>query len=106
LSPLQVRVLPITDRQNEYAQMVLNKLQAAGIRADGDFAGEKVGAKIRNAQLERVCFMLVIGDREAQANQVAVRERGRGDIGAISIDEFISRASKLITSRTLTNDEF
>jgi len=106
LSPLQVRVLPITDRQNEYAQMVLNKLQSAGIRADGDFAGEKVGAKIRNAQLERVCFMLVIGDREAQANQVAVRERGRGDIGAISIDEFISRASKLITSRTLTNDEF
>ncbi|MFY9222730.1 MAG: His/Gly/Thr/Pro-type tRNA ligase C-terminal domain-containing protein, partial [Blastocatellia bacterium] len=106
LSPLQVRVLPITDKQNEYAQMVLNKLQTAGIRADGDFAGEKVGAKIRNAQLERVCFMLVIGEREAQANQVAVRERGRGDIGAISVDEFIGRASKLITSRTLTNDEF
>lgn len=106
LSPLQVRVLPITDKQNDYGRMVLKELQDAGIRADGDFDGEKVGAKIRNAQLERVPFMLVIGDREAQAGQVAVRERAKGDIGAITVAEFIERAQKLISTRALNNEQF
>lgn len=106
LAPLQVRVMPITDKQADYGQKVLEQLRDAGFRVDGDFAGEKIGAKIRNAQLERVCFMLVIGEREAQAGQVSVRERGRGDIGSISVDEFISRAKQLIESRAISNDQF
>ncbi|KAF0224399.1 MAG: threonyl-tRNA synthetase, partial [bacterium] len=106
LSPLQVRVMPITDKQGEYGQKVLQQLLDAGLRADGDFAGEKIGAKIRNAQLERVPFMLVIGEREAQAGQVSVRERGRGDIGAITVDDFIARAKCLVQTRALSNDQF
>ena len=106
LSPLQVRVMPITDKQGEYGEKVLKQLLDAGIRADGDFAGEKIGAKIRNAQLERVPFMLVIGEREAQAGQVSVRERGRGDIGAITVDAFIARAKCLVQTRALSNDQF
>jgi threonyl-tRNA synthetase len=106
LSPLQVRVMPITDKQADYGQKVLEQLREAGLRVDGDFAGEKIGAKIRNAQLERVSFMLVIGEREAQAGQVAVRERSRGDIGSISVEDFINRAKKLIESRAISNDQF
>ncbi|MEW6731549.1 MAG: threonine--tRNA ligase [Acidobacteriota bacterium] len=106
LAPLQVRVLPITDKQGDYARSVLEELQIAGLRSDADFRGDKIGAKIRNAQLERVPFMLVIGEREAQSGQVAVRERARGDIGAVSVAEFISRARRLISLRALNNDQF
>jgi threonyl-tRNA synthetase len=98
--------MPITDKQADYGQKVLEQLREAGLRVDGDFAGEKIGAKIRNAQLERVSFMLVIGEREAQAGQVAVRERSRGDIGSISVEDFINRAKKLIESRAISNDQF
>jgi threonyl-tRNA synthetase len=106
LSPLHARVLTITEKQDDYGRMVLAELQAAGLKAEGDFRSEKIGAKIRNAQLERIPFMLVIGDREAQNGQVAVRERGKGDIGTITVAEFISRARKLIADRALNNEQF
>lgn len=106
LSPVQARVLPITDKQNDYCRKVVAELLAAGLRAEGDFASEKIGAKIRNAQLERVPFMLVVGEREAQQEQVAIRERGRGDIGVLTVTEFIERAQKLISSHAITNEQF
>jgi threonyl-tRNA synthetase len=101
LAPLQAIVLPIADRQNEYARQVLGKLQAAGLRAEIDERSDKINFKIREAQLQKVPYMLVVGDREAQAGQVAVRNRKLGDQGAVTVDEFVSRLSQLNSSRSL-----
>lgn len=90
LCETQVKVLPITDRSEDYAQTVIDKLKEAGIRVKGDFRSEKVQAKIRDAQLEQVPHMLIIGDKEQENNQVAVRERRQGDIGVMSVEEFIA----------------
>src|SRR5580765_4431520 len=88
LAPVQVAVLPITDRINEYAEKVAAELRSAGLRVEPNLKSEKIGAKIRDAQMQKVPFMLVVGDREMEQGNVAVRERTKGDIGAMSIDEF------------------
>lgn len=103
LAPVQVIVLPITDRTNEYAERVANELRSAHIRVDTNLRGEKIGAKIRDAQLQKVPFMLVLGDREMEQGTVAVRERSKGDIGVMSLSEFIDKARRLIQTRALTN---
>ena len=103
LAPVQVAVLPITDRVNEYAQTVADDLRRAGLRVELNVRGEKIGAKIRDAQMQKVPFMLVLGDREVEQGQVAVRERARGDLGAMSPDEFKEMALRLVESRALTN---
>jgi threonyl-tRNA synthetase len=90
LAPVQVKVLPISEKQEEYATMVWKRLQAAGIRADLDIRSEKVGYRIREAQLEKVPYMLITGDKEIEANTVAVRARKDGDKGSLSLDDFIS----------------
>ncbi|MEG2038965.1 MAG: threonine--tRNA ligase, partial [Oscillospiraceae bacterium] len=92
LSPEQVRVLPIGDSQSEYAKEVVRKLKAAGLRCEIDERREKIGYKIREAQLEKVPYMLVIGDKEMQADSIAVRSRKDGDKGVITVDEFIKDA--------------
>jgi threonyl-tRNA synthetase len=89
LAPLQVKVLPITDAQLDYARGVANKLIAAGVRADVDERNEKVGFKIREATLEKVPYMLVVGAKEAEADKVAVRERKAGDQGQLTVEEFL-----------------
>jgi threonyl-tRNA synthetase len=104
LAPVQVVVLPITDRINEYAGQVLATLRAAGLRAEANLRNDKIGAKIRDAQLQKVPFMLVLGDREMEQGQVAVRERSKGDIGVMSQSEFVERARRLVATRALTND--
>jgi len=104
LAPVQTVVLPITDRINEYAQQVAQQLRAAGLRVEVNVRSDKIGAKIRDAQLQKIPFMLVLGDREMQDGQVSVRERTRGDIGAMSIDEFKEMATRLVITRALTND--
>jgi len=104
LAPVQVAVLPITDRVNEYAERVVQELRNAGIRVDSNLRSEKIGAKIRDAQLQKVPFMLVLGDREMEQNLVAVRERVKGDIGTMSLADFKEMARRLIDSRALTND--
>jgi threonyl-tRNA synthetase len=104
LAPVQVTVLPITDRINEYAESVVRELRAAGLRVESNLRSEKIGAKIRDAQLQKVPFMLVLGDREMEQNVVAVRERAKGDIGAMSLMEFKEMARRLIDSRALTNN--
>jgi threonyl-tRNA synthetase len=89
LAPVQVKILPITDCHIEYAIMVLKKLESNDIRAEIDSRNEKIGYKIREAQLEKIPYMLIIGDKEIENKQVAVRKRGAGDIGAQALEEFI-----------------
>ena len=101
LAPVQVAVLPITDRINVYAEQVAGELRAAGIRVESNLRGEKIGAKIRDAQLQKVPFMLVLGDRELEEGKVAVRERVKGDIGAMTLKEFTGMARGLIASRAI-----
>jgi threonyl-tRNA synthetase len=104
LAPVQVSVLPITDRVNEYAETVASELRAAGLRVESNLRSEKIGAKIRDAQLQKVPFMLVLGDREMEQKLVAVRERAKGDIGVMSLTEFKEVMRRLIDSRALTNN--
>jgi threonyl-tRNA synthetase len=104
LSPVQATVLPITDRVNEYAQSVATALRAAGLRVETNLRSEKIGAKIRDAQMQKIPFMLVLGDREMEQGVVAVRERTRGDIGVMTLDEFKEMARRIVDSRAITND--
>ena len=89
LSPLQVKILPISDKQNEYGEKVKAKLEEKGIRVELDNRNEKIGYKIREAQLEKVPYMLVVGDKEIESNTVSVRSRENGDMGIQSLDEFM-----------------
>jgi threonyl-tRNA synthetase len=100
LAPVQAIVLPITDRQLEYGGQIRDRLVAAGIRATVDDRSEKVNLKIRDAQLQKIPFMLVVGDREQASGQVAVRNRKHGDQGVKSVDEFLSEIEKLIAAKT------
>ena len=100
LSPVQVKVLPITDRTAEYAKDVAAKLSAAGVRVETDLRNEKIGYKIREAQMQKTPYMLVIGDREAESGAVAVRTRGGEDLGAMPLDAFIERITGEIKSRS------
>ncbi len=103
LAPAQVAVLPITDRSNEYAEKIAGELRDQQFRVETNLRSEKIGAKIRDAQLQKVPFMLVIGDREMEQGKVAVRERLKGDIGVMSLAEFTKMARNLIQTRALTN---
>ncbi len=96
LAPVQVKLLPISDRQHDYAAEVAKKLTAAGIRVETDTRNEKIGYKIREAQLEKVPYMLVIGDKECESGTVAVRSRKNGDMGTESLDKFIADVRKEI----------
>jgi len=100
LSPEQVRVLPITDRINAYAEEVRAGCAAAGLRVKLDDRSEKIGAKIRDAQMLKTPFMLVLGDREAAAKTVAVRSRRGGDEGVVPLDAFLDRARGLVSAKS------
>jgi threonyl-tRNA synthetase len=102
LAPVQAIVLPITDRQLEYARSVQKTLDAAGIRATVDERSEKVNLKIREAQLQKIPYMLVVGDREQQNGEVAVRNRKHGDQGAKPLASFIEEIKGLIESKAVT----
>ena len=102
LAPVQAIVLPITDRQTEFAKSVQQQLDAAGIRATVDERQEKVNLKIRDAQLQKIPFMLVVGDREQANGQVAVRNRKHGDQGAKTVEEFIREIRALIDTKAVT----
>ena len=90
LAPVQVKVLPISDNQKEYAESVMAKLEEAGIRAELDARQEKIGYKIREAQLSKVPYMLILGEKEQEGNLVGVRERKQGDLGGMELDKFIA----------------
>ena len=99
LAPMQAVVLPIADRHREYAVLVEGRLVAAGLRAGLDDRQEKISYKIREAQLQKVPYMLVVGDREVADTTVSVRERSHGDIGSLSIDRFVEGARLEIESK-------
>ncbi len=102
LAPVQVKILPIADRHHEYAQVIKNKLASAGIiRVEVDDRAEKIGYKIREAQLEKVPYMLVVGDKDIENNAVSVRSRKDGDIGSKTIDEFIADLSEEIRTKEI-----
>ena len=101
LAPTQVKILPISDNQLEYAKGIREKMIKSGIRCELDDRNEKIGYKIREAQLEKVPYMLVIGDKEVEAGAVAVRSRKNGDMGAKPADEFISELLKEIADKAL-----
>ena len=101
LSPEQIRVLPISEKFSEQARELLNKLLEAGARASIDNSAEKIGAKIRLAQLEKVPYMLIIGANEVETNTISVRHRKRGDLGALCPEEFISNFTEEVSSRSL-----
>ena len=100
LAPVQVVVLPITDRINEYAQSVAAEIRKAGFRVEANLKSDKIGAKIRDAQLQKIPYMVVLGDKEVEDQKVAIRERKRGDIGQVSLAEFLEmvKEQKLLRS--------
>ena len=101
LAPVQVVVLTIADRVFPYAEAVTRSLREAGLRVELNARGDKIGAKIRDAQLQKIPFMLVLGDREAADETVAVRERSRGDIGVVPLKEFEATALRFVRSRAV-----
>ena len=101
LAPVQVSVLPITDRINTYAESVANDLKEAGFRVEANLKSDKIGAKIREAQMQKVPYMLVLGDKELEESTVAVRERKEGDIGAMSLEKFKELITQKKSSRWL-----
>jgi threonyl-tRNA synthetase len=102
LAPVQATVLPITDRNVEYARKVYSRLEAAGLRAHLDDRNEKVNLKIREAQLQKVPYMLVVGDREAESETVSVRHRKHADMGAKPVEQFVEEVCKLVESKNVT----
>jgi threonyl-tRNA synthetase len=102
LAPVQAIVLPITDRHLEYAQKVKDRLAAEGLRVTVDDRSEKVNLKIRDAQLQKIPYMLVVGDQEVESGNVSVRNRKHGNQGALSVDEFLGNIRKLIDSKART----
>ncbi|KYP14841.1 threonine--tRNA ligase [Flavihumibacter sp. CACIAM 22H1] len=100
LSPQQVKILPISDKFMEYAQSVKNKLKAAGIRVSIDDRNEKIGKKIRDTELQRVPYMLVLGEKEVNEGRVAIRRQGRGDAGTMPVEEFVTVLSREIKERS------
>ncbi len=100
LAPVQAVVCPITDRQNEFAHALGQQLKDAGMRIEVDDRSEKVNLKIRDAQMQKIPFMLVVGGREAEAGNVSVRHRKHGDQGVVPIADFIARAKQLIDTKS------
>ena len=99
LAPVQVKVLPISDKFMDYAKLVANKLKKAAIRSEVDDRHEKIGKKIRDTELMKVPYMLVVGEKEVNENKVAIRRQGKGDVGVKEVDEFIADAVVEINER-------
>ncbi len=95
LAPVQVRVMGITSNQNDYVEQVARKLSQAEIRVETDTSPEKIGYKIRQAQLQKIPYMLIVGAKEASQGLVSVRERSRGDLGSMPVDEFVDKIKQL-----------
>ncbi|MGL5416123.1 MAG: threonine--tRNA ligase [Clostridium sp.] len=101
LSPVQVKVLPISDKYNDYANEVMSNLRNSGIRVEGDFRAEKIGYKIREARLERLPYIIVVGEKEEADKSVAVRSRKNGDEGSINFEDFKARILNEVSTKEL-----
>ncbi|MBP3388752.1 MAG: threonine--tRNA ligase, partial [Clostridia bacterium] len=100
LAPEQVRVMPISERQADAVKAVADKLSAAGLRVEADLRNEKIGYKIREAQMEKVPYMLIMGDKEVEEGLVSVRSRKEGDLGTMSVDAFLAKALLEVAQKT------
>jgi threonyl-tRNA synthetase len=100
LAPVQAVVIPIADRHHEYAQKVLEKLKAAGLRAEIDARSERMNAKIRGAQLQKIPYMLVVGDKEAAAEAASIRLRSNVDLKAMPLDTFVEKVSQIVKTKS------
>ena len=101
LAPVQVKLLPITDRATEYAKRIAEALDKAGFRVEVDERNEKVGKKIREATLEKIPYMLVVGDRDMENNTVSVRLRSGEDVGAMSLEDFTARIRQDVDTKAI-----
>ena len=101
LSPVQAVILPISERHHEYAQKLQAELEAAGLRVECDLRNEKIGYKIREAQLQQTPYMLVVGDKEAESGTISPRHRKDGDLGAMTVAEFIAKAQAEVASKEI-----
>ena len=105
LAPVQVKVMNITDSQKDYANKVVEQLKENGIRIEFDDRNEKIGYKIREAQLQKIPYMIILGDKEVSENKVAVRSRKDGDLGAISLEDFLEKLNYEIDNRIIENSK-
>ncbi|HIY28266.1 MAG TPA: threonine--tRNA ligase, partial [Firmicutes bacterium] len=99
LAPVQAKVIPISEKCHDYAEKVQKELEAAGVRVEADFRPEKMGYKIREAQLQKIPYMLVVGEKEAETGTVSVRHRKNGDLGSLSVGDFVEKITQEIASR-------
>jgi threonyl-tRNA synthetase len=102
LAPVQVYVLPVSDKVADYAKQVTAKLKAAGIRVHLDDRNEKLQAKIRDAQMQKIPYMAVVGAKEVEAASVAVRHRSKGDLGPRPLDQFLTDLASEISARAIS----
>ena len=101
LNPVQVKVLPITDRALEYADHIAKQLDGAGFRVEVDGRNEKIGKKIREATLEKIPYMLVVGDRDMENQTVSVRLRSGEDLGAMSLEDFTAKLKEVVDTKAI-----
>ena len=101
LAPTQVKLLPVADRHLEYVNEIKKALDAKGMRVEIDSRSEKIGYKIREAQLEKVPYMFIIGDKDIEAGTVSVRHRKEGDLGAMKLEDFIAMAVEEIETKAI-----
>jgi threonyl-tRNA synthetase len=99
LSPVQASIIPISDKQKEYAQKVYDDLIKSGIRAKLNDANETLGKRIREDEMQKIPYLLIVGDKEIAAKAVAIRQRGKGDIGQIAVDKFVSQLQEEIKEK-------
>jgi threonyl-tRNA synthetase len=100
LNPEQVRILPISEKFNEYSEKVLSYLNNSDIRAQIDNRSEKTGRKIRDAEIQRVPYMILVGEKEENANLISIRKQGEGDLGSFTVEDFIEMLKKEIENIT------
>jgi threonyl-tRNA synthetase len=101
LAPVQVGLVPISEKHHEYAEKVRKQLEQHGFRVEVDARNEKMNAKIRDFTMQKVPYVLVMGDKEAEAGAVSVRARGKGDSGAVPFQEFLARIQGLVETKSL-----
>jgi len=101
LSPVQVKVLPISEKFADYAKQVADQLDAEGIRVETDYRAEKIGYKIREARNERVPYIIVVGEKDVEANKVSLRSRKNGDEGQVDLADVIARVKEEIKARSM-----
>ncbi|MGN0473782.1 MAG: threonine--tRNA ligase, partial [Acutalibacteraceae bacterium] len=101
LAPVQVKLLPIADRHLDYITEIKNALEAKGIRCELDDRSEKIGYKIREAQLKKIPYMVIAGDKDIENNTISIRSRKDGDIGSMSLDEFVAKITEEISTKAM-----